>query len=84
MESQGRPLWPRPWLGGWSVLVDVPRTMTDEAWVLRLLDEARVVVQPGWFYDLEAPGTWVLSLIGPPDEFAEGLERMLSTIERAL
>jgi alanine-synthesizing transaminase len=81
--TTGRPLWPRPYLGGWSTLVDLPRTASDDAWAHAALD-AGVVVQPGWYFDLEAPATVVLSLLPPPDVFEDGVRRLVDVVERAL
>ncbi|MBX3184751.1 MAG: pyridoxal phosphate-dependent aminotransferase [Polyangiaceae bacterium] len=58
--------------GGWSACVRLPATREEEAWALTLL-EAGVVSQPAYLYDLPGP-TLVLSLITPPDVWAEGLE----------
>jgi alanine-synthesizing transaminase len=81
--TSGRPLWPRPYLGGWSTLVDLPRTASDDAWAHAAL-EAGVVVQPGWYFDLEAPATLVVSLLPPPAEFEDGIQRLVEVVERAL
>jgi len=63
--------------GGWSVVLRVPRSTPEEALVLRLLEEARVLVHPGYFFDFAAEGFLVLSL--PPDSatFDEALRRLL-------
>jgi alanine-synthesizing transaminase len=64
--------------GGWSTLLRVPATRNDEDWALALLADDGVLVQPGYFFDLGALGsTLVLSLITPPDRFAEGIARIL-------
>jgi len=68
----------RPSQGGWSAMIDVPRLETDEAWCLRLLAEDGVLVQPGYFFDVEEEGCLVLSLIVPPDLFAEGVRRLVA------
>ena len=46
-------------------------------YALRLLGEARVLVQPGHYFDLGSDAFLVLSLLGPEDSFRAGLERML-------
>ena len=49
--------------GGWSVVVRVPATETEEALVLRLLDDAGVLVHPGYFFDFPEEAFLVLSLL---------------------
>jgi len=66
--------------GGWSVLLRRPALDSAEACALRLLREARVLVQPGHFFDLPSEAFLVLSLLTPEAEFREGLERMLPLI----
>jgi aspartate/methionine/tyrosine aminotransferase len=66
--------------GGWYAVLQVPRIRTEEDWVLHLLAEWDVLVQPGFFYDFEAEAFLVLSLLTPPAIFAEGLRRILQSI----
>lgn len=63
--------------GGWSVILRHPALDSDEAYALRLLQEAHTLVHPGHFYDLPGDGHTVLSLIVPPSDFQEGLRRIL-------
>jgi len=70
--------------GGWYAVLEVPRIRTEEDWVLQLLAEKDVLVQPGFFYDFESEAFLVLSLLTPPAIFAEGLRRILeSTASRS-
>jgi alanine-synthesizing transaminase len=62
--------------GGWYAVVQVPRTWSEEEWVLRLLGAQDVVVQPGFFFDFESEAYLVVSLLTLPDTFAEGLRRL--------
>jgi alanine-synthesizing transaminase len=66
--------------GGWYATVQVPRIRSEEEWVLTLLDEHGVLVQPGFFYDFGSEAFLVLSLLTPPREFAAGMERLLQAI----
>lgn len=70
--------------GGWTALVQVPRVLEEETWVLRLALEHGVLVQPGYFFDLHDGGTLVLSLISPPDVFREGTNRLAALVHRVL
>ncbi len=62
--------------GGWSAIIRLPSTQSEENWTLRLLDDCGVLVQPGYFFDMETEPHIVVSLIGSEDEFEEGLERI--------
>jgi aspartate/methionine/tyrosine aminotransferase len=66
--------------GGWSVIVRVPDLEPEEQLVLRLLNEARVLVHPGYFFDLHAEAYLVLSLLPSPDVFGEGVARLLRLV----
>jgi alanine-synthesizing transaminase len=69
--------------GGWSALIRVPAVMSEEDWVLSLLELDRVLVHPGYFFDFPSPAYLVLSLLPREEEFREGLERILLRAERA-
>ena len=66
--------------GGWSVILKVPVTRTDEDLAIELVDKHSVVVHPGHFFDFESDGYLVLSLITPQQQFKEGTERILEAI----
>jgi alanine-synthesizing transaminase len=68
--------------GGWYAILEVPRIRTEEEWALRLLADSEVLVQPGYFYDFEAEGHLVLSLLTPHAVFTEGLGRILDCVDR--
>ena len=62
--------------GGWSAVIQLPNTRSEEEWVSRLLNECEVVVQPGYFFDMPGEPYIVVSLITPPDDFLEGIKRL--------
>jgi alanine-synthesizing transaminase len=66
--------------GGWSAVVRVPSTQSDEEFALRLIEEQAVVVHPGYFFDFESDGYLVVSLLTEPTIFEEGVRRVLATI----
>ncbi len=66
--------------GGWLALLEVPRIVPEAEWVTRLACERGVLVQPGYFFDLDDGGTLVLSLIPEPPCFAEGVARVLALV----
>ena len=66
--------------GGWSAILSVPRSLSEDDWALRLLD-AGVLVHPGYFFDFTSGAHLVVSLLPAPDVFASGvsiLSRVLS------
>ena len=44
---------------------------------MALLRDESVLVQPGFFYDFESEAFLVISLLTPPEVFAEGLSRIV-------
>lgn len=69
--------------GGWYATIEVPRTRSEEQWVLELIEKDNVVVQPGYFYDFEREAYLVLSLLTPSGWFAQGIERLLARVGKA-
>jgi hypothetical protein len=63
--------------GGWYAVVRVPHTRSEEEVVLELLERDGVLVHPGYFFDFDAEGHLVVSLLPPPDVFLEGIEKIL-------
>ena len=66
--------------GGWSAVLRVPATCSEEERALRLLDEKNVLVHPGYFFDFPSEAYLVLSLLPPPTEFGEGVARVLADL----
>ena len=66
--------------GGWTAILRVPRTHTEEEWCLDLLENASVLVQPGFFYDFRSEAFLVLSLLTEPKTFDEGVRRLLQRL----
>lgn len=69
----GGHLRPLPGDGGWSQVIALPDGTDEEDFALRLLDGANVLVQPGYFYDIEEGAHFVVSLLSFPRELAQGL-----------
>ncbi len=67
--------------GGWYVTLQPPRVRSEEEWVLKLLREEGVLVQPGFFYDFEGEAYLVLSLLTQPEVFDEGVARIRRVAE---
>jgi aspartate/methionine/tyrosine aminotransferase len=67
--------------GGWSAVVRVPSTHSEEEMVLYLLERDAVLVHPGFFFDFSHEAFLVLSLLPQPDTFREGVRRVLERID---
>jgi len=66
--------------GGWYAVLRIPATQSDEEFAIELLSRQGVYVHPGHFYNFPAEGFLVASLISPPQEFAEGIKRLLGML----
>jgi len=66
--------------GGWTAVLRVPATLTEEERVLRLLNERGVLVHPGFFFDMPAEAYLVLSLLPRPECFDAGLAGLLADL----
>src|SRR5207244_10975955 len=67
--------------GGWYAVLWVPVTRSDEELVIELLQMHSVVVHPGHFYDFPTDGCLVVSHITPPQDFREGISRLLDFLQ---
>lgn len=63
--------------GGWSAVVRVPSTRSEEELVLELLERDNVLVHPGFFFDFPHESFVVVSLLPEPARFAEGVRRLM-------
>jgi alanine-synthesizing transaminase len=59
--------------GGWSVVVRVPAILSEEQWVLHLVQAHGVLVHPGFFFDLDTGVHLVISLLPMPEVFEMGV-----------
>lgn len=62
--------------GGWTAVVRVPATATDEDFALDALERHGVVVQPGYFFDFDRDGYFVVSLLTDPEILREGITKI--------
>jgi aspartate/methionine/tyrosine aminotransferase len=60
--------------------VRVPVTQSDEDLAIDILRKMSVLAHPGHFYDFPSDGYLVVSLITPPEQFREGVERVLQLL----
>ena len=61
-------------------LLRLPRTQTEEEWVLAFLEKDGLIVHPGFFFDFEEPAYVVVSLLGPEAEFSTGISRLVARV----
>jgi alanine-synthesizing transaminase len=66
--------------GGWSAVLRTPRTQSDEELALELLETCGVLVQPGYFFDFEGDGYFVVSLLTEPAILEEGIRRIVALL----
>ena len=66
--------------GGWSAVLSIPRTRSEEEWALSLL-QAGVLVHPGYFFDFPAGAHLVVSLLPEPGAFAQGVELLARALD---
>ncbi len=69
--------------GGWSAVVRVPATRSEEALALELLERDAVVVHPGYFFDFPHEAFLVVSLLPEPEVFARGVRLIQKRVHAA-
>jgi aspartate/methionine/tyrosine aminotransferase len=68
--------------GGWSAVMRVPAARSEEEIVLHLVNEAGVLMHPGYFFDFPHEAFLVTSLLVEPDVFHRALDRALPLVSR--
>ncbi len=68
---------------GWSAVLRVPATRSEETLAIELLERDGVAVHPGYFFDFPHEAFVVISLLPEPDVFARGVERLLERADAA-
>lgn len=66
--------------GGWSVVLRVPATASEEALVLQLLREDHVLIHPGFFFDFPDEAYLIASLLPEPAVFDRAMSRVLAAV----
>jgi aspartate/methionine/tyrosine aminotransferase len=66
---------------GWSAVLRVPSTRSEEDLVVDLLEQDRVLVHPGFFFDFPHEAFVVVSLLPEPAVFADGVGRLLERLD---
>lgn len=60
----------------WMAILRAPRGKSDEDWAVTLVEQDGVLVHPGYFYDFDAEGLLVVSLLAPEVIFVEAMNRI--------
>jgi alanine-synthesizing transaminase len=68
--------------GGWYATLRLPRTRTEEAWVLAFLEKDGVHVHPAHFFDFHEEAYAVVSLLTPEPVLQAGARRILDRVAR--
>lgn len=80
-QLAGTPISRLPVQAGWAAVLRVPATEDDTALALRLITEQGTVVHPGSFYGFPPKGWLVISLLIDPQQFAAGVNHLVSGIQ---
>jgi aspartate/methionine/tyrosine aminotransferase len=82
-ENRVEGLLPRGGIHGLWRFGGLPRRCDDQGWAVSLLESEKLALHPGFFYDLQEPGVWlVYSLLKEPRAFQEGLERLADRLRK--
>jgi hypothetical protein len=66
--------------GGWSAILRLPRTRTEEEWTIDLLQKDHLIVHPGHFFDFEEEAYLVVSLLTPEAELTGGIDKLVARV----
>src|SRR6185369_15137549 len=69
--------------GGWSAVLRVPATRSEDDLVLELLERDGVVVHPGYFFDFPHEAFLVVSLLPEPYVFARAVRLLQDRLDAA-
>ena len=63
--------------GGWSAVIRVPATRTEDQLVLGLLDTEGILIHPGYFFDFPHEAFLVISLLPQHETLRDAVTRLL-------
>jgi hypothetical protein len=67
--------------GGWYAMIDLPSEKDDEAWAVELIEKKKVLVHPGYLFDVEEPSAIVVSTLVERERFREGMKRIGASLK---
>lgn len=79
-KLSGSPVTPLMPEGGWSMVLKMPESKSDENWALSLLANAQVLTHPGYLFDFEEGSRLVISLLIPEEIFKKGIHQILQSV----
>lgn len=65
-----------PCEGGWNAILRLGESLDEDELALHLMEHERVLVFPGYYFDLPFPTGLVMSLLPDPTQMNEGLRRL--------
>ncbi|MCX7820046.1 MAG: pyridoxal phosphate-dependent aminotransferase [Brevinematales bacterium] len=68
--------------GGWSTVIELPRILSEEEWVKKLLMEENCLVYPGYFFDFEREAFCSISLIVEKDILIRGIKSIENILQK--
>lgn len=68
--------------GGWSAILRLPRTKSDEEWAVELLEKTGVYVYPGHYFDFEGEALIVVSLLAEVGDFRGACEKLIDFVAK--
>ena len=69
--------------GGWSAVLRVPSIRSEERLVLDLLEQERILVHPGYFFEFPRETFLVVSLLPEEHVFGDAVARLLRFVDAA-
>jgi aspartate/methionine/tyrosine aminotransferase len=78
--GESAPVRRQPVGGGWYAVLEVPRTRSEDEWVLLLLETCGAIVHPGYFFDFAEDGVLVVSLLVETEAFRAAVPRVVTTL----
>ncbi|MCB9799245.1 MAG: pyridoxal phosphate-dependent aminotransferase [Candidatus Omnitrophica bacterium] len=73
---EGSAITPLKTAGGWTAVLKLPATMSDEEWAIHFLEKAHVFLHPGYLFDLIEEPYAVISLLTDPKALEDALKKM--------
>ncbi len=67
--------------GGWYAVIQVPAIQSEEALVVRLVEDDHILVHPGYFFDFPREAYLVVSLLPAPETFARAVSIVLRRVD---